>query len=283
MAPAETPATRALEKPKMQRGTGASKIAFVLAALLLGSAQAQQARLELNGRAILQRTDQTTQSYNREGGTALNLTLAAGDRLCVTQGAGKLAFGVKNFSLEAGKAACFEVAKPRSFWNSLVSSCQDIGVCKQQAQAAFVREAKSRDLEGNVPFLFLPVDYNLPNLTLSVNSGQTLRLLGADNRELAKLEGRETFQIPLDQLRQAVRLEVRNAAEVVVYSSPIRWVNFSGDINASNPRDAALALWTTNNVSYAPAAYSYLLAAGDTELAAVIVQQIRLEFRGTIR
>ncbi|MDX2007379.1 MAG: hypothetical protein SFU83_19250 [Meiothermus sp.] len=244
---------------------------------------AQRATLELNGRATLQRADQSVQNYNRAGTPALNLTLAAGDRLCVTQGSGKLTFGVKNFALEAGKAACFEVAKPKSFWDSLVASCQDIGVCKQQAQAAFVREAKSRDLEGGVPYLFLPADYALTSLTLTVAAGRTLRLLGEGNKELARLEGSEKFAVPTEQLRGAARVEVRNASDVVVYSSPLRWVNFASDVTANNPKEAALALWTTGDVSYAPAAYSYLLAAGDAELAALIETQVRREFRGTIR
>jgi hypothetical protein len=257
---------------------------ITIAMFILGThGFAQQARLELNGRATLQRADQTVQSYNRTGGPTLSLNLAAGDRLCVTQGSGKLAFGVKNFSLEAGKAACFEVAKPRSFWDSLVASCQDIGVCKQQAQAAFVREAKSRDLEGGVPYLFVPADYALPNLTFTVANGRTLRLLGEGNRELARLEGTEKFVVTIEQLRGAARVEVRNSSDVVLYSSPLRWVNFASDVTANNPKEAALALWTTNDVSYAPAAYSYLLAAGDTELAALIEAQVKREFRGTIR
>ncbi|GIW26360.1 hypothetical protein [Meiothermus sp.] len=255
----------------------------LLALVALGSlGLAEQARLELSGKARLERPDQTLQTYTRSGGPALVLNLGAGDRLCVTEGKGRLLYGVRAFTLEARGTACFEVARPRSLWQNLVASCQDIGVCKKQAEVAFIKEAKSRGPEGNAPVLLIPTDYRLETLTLAV-AGQTLRLLEGP-QELALIEASsEGFAVPSPMLRKATRLEVSNRSGVVVYAAPVRFVQFASEVTVESPLEAALALWLTGHIGYAPAAYSYLRSAGHTELAGILAAQIRQEFRGVYR
>ncbi|MCX7782979.1 MAG: hypothetical protein N2318_04975 [Meiothermus sp.] len=255
----------------------------LLAFMGLGSlGLAEQARLELSGKARLERPDQTMQTYTRSGGPALVLNLGAGDRLCITEGKGRLLYGVRAFALEARGAACFEVARPRSFWQNLVASCQDIGVCKKQAEVAFIKEAKSRGSEGSVPVLYMPTDYSLETLTLAV-TGQTLRLLDSQ-QELARIEvGSEGFAVSSTLLRRATHIEAINRSGVVVYAAPVRWVHFATEVTVESPLEAALALWLTGQIGYAPAAHSYLLATGDAELARILEAQIRQEFRGTHR
>ncbi len=212
------------------------------------------------------------------------MNLEAGDRLCVTEGTGRLVYGVKAFVLEARGVACFEVARPRSLWQNLVASCQDIGVCKKQAEVAFIKEAKSRGPEGHTPVLYLPTSYGLGTLTLTVASGQTLRLLdGASELQKVEAPGDGVFTIAADVLRKTRRVEVLRRSGLVVYAAPVRWVNVASEVAASSPLEAALALWLTGNIGYAPAAYSYLLAAGDDELARILEAQIRQEFRGAFR
>ncbi|WP_027875883.1 hypothetical protein [Meiothermus cerbereus] len=259
-------------------------VRFLLALVGLGAVGlAEPARLELSGKARLERPDQTVQTYTRSSGPALVLNLEVGDRLCVTQGKGRLQYGVRAFTLEARGAACFEVARPRSLWQSLVASCQDLGVCKKQAEAAFVKEARSRGLEENIPVLYLPTDYRLETLYLVVAAGQTLRLL-ENQKELARIDASsEEFAIPSIVLRKATHLEVSSRSGVVVYRAPVRWVHLFAQVEAETPREAALALWLTSHIGYAPAAYSYLLAAGESELARILAAQIRQEFRGSYR
>lgn len=258
-------------------------LVFSLLLVLLPVALAQPAKLELNGKAKIERSDKTEQSYSRSGGTALTLNLGPGDRICVTEGNGKLIYGVKAYALQSPGTACFEVARPKSLWQNLVQSCQDIGVCKKEAEKAFVKEAKSRGLGGETPLLYLPGDFSLPALKLTIAGGQTLRLLDAKGKEIQRLEAPDgTFSIPVESLKNAARLEVQNQSGVAVYGAPLRWVNIEGQ-GASGPREQALALWLSQNISYAPAAYSYLLAAGDSELAQTLEAQIRAEFRGVAR
>ncbi|WP_337871519.1 hypothetical protein [Meiothermus sp.] len=247
-------------------------------------ALAEPARLELSGKARLLRPDQTMQTYTRSGGPALLLNLEAGDRLCVTEGQGRLLYGVRAFALEARGAACFEVARPKSFWQNLVASCQDIGVCKKQAEVSFIKEAKSRNPAGNAPTLYLPTDYRLGALTLTVASGQTLRLLnGASELQKVEAQGDGVFTIATEVLRKTGHLEVLSRSGLVVYAAPVQWVSFASEVAASTPFEAALALWLTSEIGYAPAAYSYLLAAGASELAPILEAQIRREFRGSAR
>ena len=252
--------------------------------VLLGSlALAGQARLELDGKAQITRADGSAQSYNRSGGVALNLSLDAGDRLCVTEGKGKLSYGVKAYVLTSPGASCFEVAKPKRFWDNLVASCQDIGVCKKEAQKAFVKEAKSRGGDGATPALYLPTDYSLSTLSLPIAGGQSLRLINASGKELLALssDGNGLFAVSTDKLKGASRIEVQNASGVVLYAAPVRWVMLESEVSPSNPHEAALELWLTGNVSYAPAAFSYLLASNDTDLASTVASRIGTEFRGT--
>lgn len=251
----------------------------------LGSlALAGPARLELGGKAQVTRSDGSTQSYNRSGGVTLNLNLEAGDRVCVLEGKGQLSYGVKVYTLSPSGTSCFEVARPKSFWDSLVASCQDIGVCKKEAEKAFVKEAKSRGAEGSVPVLYLPADYRLPTLSLPISGGESLRLLSASGKEILTLrsEAQGAFVLPTERLRGASRLEVRNPSGVVLYAAPIRWVRLEGQAAPDSLYEAALFLWLTQEVSYAPAAYSYLVAGGNLELAQTLEAQIRSEFKGSI-
>jgi curli biogenesis system outer membrane secretion channel CsgG len=191
---------------------------------------------------------------------------------------------VRAFALEARGTACFEVARPRSFWQNLVASCQDIGVCKKQAEVAFIKEAKSRNLAGSAPILYLPTDYSLDTLTLTVADGQTLRLLnGASELQKVEAQGDGVFAIATEALRKTGRLEVLSRSGLVVYAAPVQWVSFASEVAANTPLEAALALWLTSEIGYAPAAYSYLLAAGASELAPILEAQIRREFRGSAR
>ncbi|WP_169307860.1 hypothetical protein [Allomeiothermus silvanus] len=48
----------------------------------------------------------------------------------------------------------------------------------------------------------------------------------------------------------------------------------------TTPKERALRLFMTQDVRYAPLAYSYLLAAGESELASVVEARIRAEFKG---
>ncbi len=245
---------------------------------------AEPARLELSGRARLERADQSMQTYNRSGGPALNLNLEAGDRLCIIEGRGRLVYGIKAFELEPGRASCFEVARPKSFWQTLVASCQDIGVCKKQAEAAFVKEAKSRGLENRVPVMYVPASYTLDTLTLAVSNGHNMRLMG-ENGELLGLEatGNGIFVIPTETLKNTWHLEVQSRSGLVLYAAPVRWVHLATEATATGPLEAALILWLTKDIGYAPAAYSYLLAAGASELFPILEAQIRREFQGSTR
>jgi hypothetical protein len=252
---------------------------ILMLVVLFSVAYAQTVKLELDGKAQILRADQSAQNYSRSGGIALNLNLGAGDRLCVTEGKGRLLYGVKSFNLSTPGSACFEVAKPKGLWQNLVASCQDVGVCKKEAQQAFTREAKSRSLEGIIPILLMPADYSLSTLTLNIAGGKTARLL-QDQTELAKLEADGSFALPSQTLQKTTSIEVLNASGVVVYKAPLRWVTVAGDAVPATPKEAALYMMTLENLSYAPAAYSYLLAAGETELASVLEAQIRAEFRG---
>jgi hypothetical protein len=251
---------------------------------LLAVGLAAPAKLELDGKAKLERSDKSVQQYNRAGGTALTFGLEPGDRLCVIEGKGKLTFGVRNYSLGAAQTACFEVAKPKSFWTSLVQSCQDLGTCKKEAEKAFAKEAKSKgETSATAPDLYISTDFALSNLRLPV-SGKTARLLDAGNKELLSLEASgETFEIPAEKLKMARRLEVKNASGVVVYTAKVLWVSLESEATPSTPREAALALMTSGNLSYAPAVYSYLLEAGEADLAKTVEGQIRAEFRGVSR
>lgn len=270
-----------LKSGKWGMGYGLWAMGFLLGSFAL----AGQAKLELYGKAQVVRSDGSAQSYNRSGGAALNLSLDAGDRLCVTEGKGKLSYGVKAYILQSPGASCFELAKPKSFWDNLMASCQDIGVCKKEAEKAFVKEAKSRGAEGSAPALYLPADYSLATLSLPIVGGQSLRLIKASKKELMGLssDGNGLFVLPVDKLKLASSIEVQNASGVVVYAAPVRWVRLESEVTPTNSHEAALALWLTGNISYAPAAYSYLLASSDSDLAKVVENRIHAEFRGTAR
>ncbi|MBI5812117.1 MAG: hypothetical protein HZB27_05815 [Meiothermus silvanus] len=241
---------------------------------------AEPAKIELQGRLLLERADKTEQTYARSGGSPLTISLEAGDRVCVTQGQAKLTYGVRVYTLQPASTACFEVARPVSAWQSFVQACQDIGVCKKEAEAAFAKQAKSRG-PGDVPApaLYLTVDYALASLSLPI-AGQTVRLLNIKNQEIYRAEAQTgSFEIPTEKLKTAQRLEVRDDAQTVIYSAPVMWVSMESDIGTT-PKERALGLFMTQDVRYAPLAYSYLLAAGESELASVVEARIRAEFKG---
>jgi hypothetical protein len=244
---------------------------------------AEPAKIELEGRLLLERADKTEQTYSRSGGSPLTVSLEAGDRVCVTQGRAKLTYGVRVYTLQPASTACFEVARPVSAWQSFVKACQDIGVCKKEAEAAFAKQAKSRGLGGaTAPTLYLTADYALASLKLPV-AGQTLRLLNINNQEIYRAEaGTGFFEIPTEKLKTAQRLEVLDGAQAVIYSAPVMWVTLESDTGAT-PKERALGLFMAQDVRYAPVAYSYLLAAGESELASVVEAQIRAEFKGQAR
>lgn len=271
-----------VEKTLLTMGFRLSALGFLL---IVPLALAGQARLELEGKAQVIRSDGSAQSYNRSGGVALNLNLEVGDRLCVIEGKGRLSYGVKAYTLTSPGASCFEVAKPKSFWDNLVASCQDIGVCKKEAEKAFAKEAKSRGAEGSTSPLYLPADYSLPSLSLPIAGGQRLRLMNASGKELLTLDSDTggLFVLPTDKLKVASRVEVQNGSGVTVYAAPVRWVRLESEVAPANPHEAALSLWLTQNLGYAPAAYSYLLASGDSDLAKTLETQIRAEFKGEAR
>lgn len=251
---------------------------------LAGLAWAQTAKLELNGQAQLLRANKVT-VYARSGGSPLTLGLEPGDRVCLTKGNGELSFGLRKYSLSAAGPACFEVARPPSVWQTMLETCRDLGVCKKQAQTVFAKEARGKGgLSEEPPTLDVPTTYMLPSLSLPIESNslpKTLSLFDPVGQELYQQElGSDTaFTLPMDKVRKAVRLEVRSGSGRLLYGGRIQQVIVDLG-SATNPREQALQLFSTRSLGYAPAAYSYLLAARERELAAVVEAQIRAEFKG---
>lgn len=247
--------------------------------LLLGLGLAVQVRLELNGRARLERRGSVEQTFERAGGNPLTLELQPGDRLCVERGVARLTYGVRVYTLGAA-TACFQLADSPNLWQRLLEACKDVGICKDQAARAFARRVTSRG-EGAVPALYLPTDYSLPELRLPIAGGQRLRLLGAGGEELFDQQAAEgLFTLPTGALRFAQRLEVSSASGPV-YVAPVVWVALEADDIPQRPREQGLRLMLSEQIGFAPAAYSYLLAAGERDLAAAIEAQIRKEFSGS--
>jgi hypothetical protein len=247
--------------------------------LLLGLALAAQVRLELNGRARLERKGSVEQIFERVGDNPLTLDLQPGDRLCVERGEARLTYGVRIYTLGAA-TACFQLADSPSLWQRLVEACKDVGICKDQAARAFAKRVTSRG-DGDVPALYLPTDYSLAELHLPIANGRRLRLLRAGGEELFSQQvASGLFTLPTGALRFALRLEVSGPAGVV-YAAPVVWVALEADGIPQRPREQGLRLMLSEHVGFAPAAYSYLLAAGERDLAAAIEAQIRKEFSGT--
>lgn len=246
--------------------------------LLLGLALAVQVRLELNGRVRLERRGSVEQILERAGGNPLTLDLQPGDRLCVERGEARLTYGVRVYTLGAA-TACFQLADSPSLWQRLVEVCKDVGICKDQAARAFAKRVTSRG-DGGVPALYLPTDYSLPELHLPIANGQRLRLLGAGGEELFSQQvASGLFTLPTGALRFARRLEVSGPGGVV-YAAPVVWVALEVDDIPQRPREQGLRLMLSEQIAFAPAAYSYLLAAGEGELAGVLEAQIRAAFSG---
>lgn len=267
------------------------KVPAIALGMAVGSLSlAAVAKVELDGKLLLERADKTQQSYTRSGGGALNLNLEPGDRACVTQGKARLTYGNRVLTLQAPKA-CFEVARPKSLWDKLVQTCQDVGICQREAEAAFAKPAKSRgDAAGAVPPLYVPEFFDLPTLRLPVAGERypkVLKLLDAQGKEIYReeiarkdLEG--AYSLPADKLRLAARVQVKSTDNTVFYEAPVLWVQ--GEWPAlPTLRERGLSLFLGQSLSYAPAAYSYFLASGDVQLAQTLERQIRESFVGTAR
>ena len=126
-------------------------------------AAAEVAQLQLKGIAVHQRNAQTLQTLSKNA----VLNLEPGDQVCVQQGNARLTVQLRVYALEARRTPCFELARPPSFWDSLVATCQDAGLCQKAAQQAFARPARSRSEEIiPAPSLLLPQNYNLKTLRL---------------------------------------------------------------------------------------------------------------------
>lgn len=261
-------------------------LAFWFVGLAVGSlALAETAKVELQGQIEVIRADASRQSYQRAGGSPITLLLEPKDQVCLRQGSARLTYGVKVFSLNTA-TPCFQVVPSPSRLQTLYKACQDIGVCKRQAAEVFAKDAKTKgDLSLEAPALYLPGDYNLPSLSLPIAGGslpKTLRLLDSSAGELYRQEiGKEApFVLPAEQLRKAEQIEVRSASGTLLYRARVLRVSFDAPTGAKSLRERALVLFATGVVNYAPAAYSYLLAAGETELAGVLEPQIRAVFKG---
>lgn len=246
---------------------------------VLGLALGAEVKLELNGKARIERKGGVAQTYERAGGSPLTLDLQPGDRLCVERGEARLTYGVRVYNLGAA-TACFQLAPSPSLWQRLTEACKDVGICKDEAARAFAKPATSRG-DADAPALYLPTDYALPELRLPVAGGRRVRLLGAGGEELFSQEAATgAFTLPTGALRFAQRLEVAGTGGVV-YAAPVVWVALEADGIAQRPREQGLRLLLSEQVGFAPAAYSYLLAAGERELAAAIEAHVRAAFRGS--
>ncbi|RIH88217.1 hypothetical protein [Calidithermus roseus] len=266
------------------------KATAITLALAIGSLSlAAPAKVELEGKLLLERADKTQQSYTRSGGSPLSLSLEPGDRACVTQGRARLIYGNRVFTLQAPKA-CFEVARPRSFWDKLVQACQDVGVCQREAEAAFAKPARSRGESGGAPALYVPEFFDLPTLRLPIAGERypkVLKLLDAQGKEIYReeiarkdLEG--AYSLPADKLRLASRVQVKSTDNTFFYEAPVLWVQGEW-LGLPTLRERGLSLFLGQSLSYAPAAYSYFLASGDVQLAQTLERQIRESFAGTAR
>lgn len=263
----------------------AKGLALLLGLTLWGLALAETAKLELQGRVEVIRADQSKQSYQRNGGSPISLLLEPKDQVCLKQGKAKLTYGVKVFTLDAG-SPCFQVVPSPAMLDTLYKICQDIGVCKKQAAEVFAKDALAKgDLIREPPALYMPKDYSLSSLSLPISGEpfpKVLRLLDSGGKELYRQEiAKESpFVLPTEQLRKADRVEVRSGSASVLYTAKVLWVSFDSSTGAKNPHEQALMLLATETVNYAPAAYSYLLAAGEIELAGALEPQIRAVFKG---
>jgi hypothetical protein len=271
----------------MARTWKATAVTLVVA---IGSLSlAALAKVELEGKLLLERADKTQQSYTRSGGSPLSLSLEPGDRACVIQGRARLTYGNRVFALQAPKA-CFEVARSRSFWEKLVQACQDVGVCQREAETAFAKPARSRGEFGGAPVLYVPEFFDLPTLRLPIAGGRypkVLKLLDAKGQEIYReeiarkdLEG--AYSLPVEKLKLASKVQVKSTDNAFFYEAPVMWVQ--GDWpSLPTLRERGLSLFLSQSLSYAPAAYSYFLASGDTQLAQTLEQSIRASFVGTMR
>ena len=236
---------------------------IVVMMFLLSLAQAIQVRIELSGKARLERTNGTVQEA-RSG----SLDLEPGDRLCVLEGTARVTSGVRRYTLGANTNPCFAVARPPSYWSSLSQTCKDIGACKKEAEKLMAISASSKTNPSAQVSLLIPSKYPLPLLHLPVAQGQILRLFDAKDQlvYIEEASAGAVFLIPVNRLRQAKRLEVRSSAQAVVYAATVQWLELDLEFS-SELRDQGLQTLIAQQPGLLAAAFSYLQVAGETELA----------------
>jgi hypothetical protein len=237
---------------------------------------AELAKLEVNGTVQHKRNNAIVQRYS----SSSTLRLEPGDQVCATKGSAKLTVQLRVYTLEPRRIPCFELARPRTIWDDLVSTCQDLGLCQKAAQEAFARPARSRgEGDDQVPEVLLPSNFRLKNLLLPIQNGFILRLYNDTTVLERQVLDKRHFVLPVALLKTATRLEVQNQTGAVIYASKVaqQTINLP---NAGSAKDQALWLLTTKNTGFAPAAYSYALEAKDQNLSAAIEKVVHLEFVG---
>jgi hypothetical protein len=248
----------------------------LVAILLLAQAQALELKLELSGKVNLVRSGQVLHSYERQGGSAIPIEAQPGDRFCLEGGQARILYGPRAFTLSAS-SGCFQLAQPAGNWERLVETCRDIKACKARSKQYCQKMAGSKGTGDATP-LYLPTDFSLPSLTLPSLGAQVLRLLDAEGQEVLRQQPTDSlFRIPRDRLRFARRLELKKG-EITVLSTEVVWVVLETDAIPQNPKAQGLRLFLSGELGFAPAAYSYLLAAGEQELALELREHIRIGF-----
>jgi hypothetical protein len=239
----------------------------VMMVALSSIAQAVQVRVELSGKARLERPNGTVQEI-KPGNSIFDLQLEPGDRLCLSEGTARVISGVRGYSLGANANPCFAVARPHSYWSTLSQTCKDIGACRKEAEKLMAVNASSKGNPEGRASLLIPTNYSLPLLHLPIAQGRLLRLF--DNRDqLVYIEeawSNAVFLIPVSRLKQAKRLEVRSAAQALVYAASVQWIELDLEFS-SELRDQGLQILTAQQPGLLPVVFSYLQVAGETELA----------------
>jgi hypothetical protein len=253
------------------------RVLMVIGFALIGWVSAMQVQLELFGNVMLERRVGQSLSLSASG----SINLEPGDRLCVLTGEANVIYQSRRYVLNPQRPRCFVLEKPAGFWASLLRLCQDSGFCAKEAETAFSREAVGKG-ELTVPALSIPQDFNLPQLQLTIKNGKTLRLIDTQNREVFQQVAAPdtTFVLPVEVLKRARSVEVRNTTAAIVYAASVDWVEFGRTIQATTNRERGLELFASGQTGFAPASYSYLLNAGEVSLAKKLKEIIIEEFQG---
>lgn len=213
------------------------------------------------------------------------VSLKPGDQICVTSGKLDVVRANQKQKMTLEKGRCLQVSPPRSDGQSVMSFVESlVNIPKSyDQQGAMSRSADCLDCVG--PALHVPADFGLAELRFPVAgrpNPKTLRLLDAGGKTLFQTQTAEdeaVFAIPTTPLLKSAKLEVRNASNEVLYSANVYIVK-SLDKTPTNPLEAAKRLLATNNISYVPAAYSYLVKANQTEGMTRLADYIRASFIG---